>query len=65
MSRRGALKALHRLADKGVFSLRAGTGDVRIGGAVRPGKITLIQVVGADFSSIVEGFLHRTCPSTP
>src|SRR5215213_642941 len=59
MSRRGALKALHRLADAGIFSLRSGTGDVRIGRVNHSGKITLIHVSGSDIPSIVDGFLRR------
>jgi hypothetical protein len=59
MTRRGALKALRRLADAGILALRPGAGDVRIGGTTRRGKITLVQVSGTDIPSIVEGFLRQ------
>lgn len=63
MSRRGCLKALHRLADAGVFDLCKGEDRISWSDGSRRhsrvGAVTRIRVDGVSFPDILTGFLHR------
>lgn len=69
MSRQAMWKALHRLANRGVFDLRQSEGQIiwRKNGRerTRVDAVTMIRVDGGDVCSIIDGFIARADRSAP